>query len=232
VTLKDDLSSDVRAIFRSAWDERDGDKVPEPEDLGLGNDAVKLQATVLYADLADSTLLVDNYTRKFAAEIYKTFLLCAARIIRGEGGVITAYDGDRIMAVYLGDWKNTNAARTALKINWAVGNIINPAERAQYPNYPYDVKHVVGIDTSDVYVARTGIRRNNDLVWVGRAPNYAAKLATLPENYATYITQAVYDIMKDGSKFAGDGTNMWTPLVWTEFDRSRIYGSTFWWEVT
>jgi class 3 adenylate cyclase len=69
----------------------------------LGNDAVKLSATVLYADLADSTKLVDGHTKQFSAEIYKTFLHCAAKIIRSEDGVITAYDGDRVMAVFIGD---------------------------------------------------------------------------------------------------------------------------------
>jgi len=34
--------------------------------------------------------------------IYKTFLHCAAKIIRSHKGVITAYDGDRIIAVYIG----------------------------------------------------------------------------------------------------------------------------------
>lgn len=80
--LKDDLEAEVATIFRSSWTERDGETVPEAENLKLGNDAVKLKATVLYADLADSTALVDGHDKSFAAEIYKTFLHCAAKIIR------------------------------------------------------------------------------------------------------------------------------------------------------
>jgi len=37
--LKADLTSEVATIFRSAWEQRDGEKVPEAEDLKLGNDA-------------------------------------------------------------------------------------------------------------------------------------------------------------------------------------------------
>ena len=62
------------------------------------------------------------------------------------------------MAVFIGDSKNTVAARTALKINFAVQEIVNPAILSQYPNAGYSVKHVVGIDTSHLFVARTGIR--------------------------------------------------------------------------
>ena len=64
--------------------------------------AVKIEGTVLYADLDSSTNLVDEYKPQFAAEMYKTYLHCAAKIIRSEGGTITSYDWDRIMAVYVG----------------------------------------------------------------------------------------------------------------------------------
>lgn len=231
--LKDELAIEVAAILRGRWSTRDGQVVPEDDDVQLGNDAVKLKATVLYADLADSTDLVDGYKSPFAAEVYKTFLLCAAKIIRAESGVITAYDGDRVMAVYVGDWKNTQAVRTAMKIKWVVDEVINPARLAQYPENTYIVKHVIGIDTSDLYVARTGIRGSNDLVWVGRAANYAAKLASLPEARSTYISEDVYKNMGKVVKYANNGTgsDMWTPLTWNTFDDSRIYGSTWRWRV-
>jgi len=73
---------------------------------------VKLDATVLYADMSGSTKLVDAFTSpKFPAEVYKCYLSCAAKIIKAGGGSITAYDGDRVMAVFLGDSKNSSAAR-------------------------------------------------------------------------------------------------------------------------
>ena len=177
MSLGDDLNSEVKKILRETWTTRQGRVVPDPEDLGLGNDAVLLDGTVLYADLNGSTNLVETMKPEFAAEVYKCFLTCAARIIRAEGGEITAYDGDRIMAVYLGDSKNSDAARTALKIKYSVTKIINPAIRDQYPRTSYTVGHVVGIDTSKLFVARIGVRGDNDLVGVGRAANYAAKLS-------------------------------------------------------
>ena len=67
----------------------------------LGNDAVGIDTTVLYADISGSTHLVDNHTAGFAAEIYQSYLACAARIITYECGVITAYDGDRVMGVFV-----------------------------------------------------------------------------------------------------------------------------------
>jgi class 3 adenylate cyclase len=229
--LKDDLETRVAEIFRQAWTERDGTVVPDAEDIKLTNDAVKLTGTVLYADMSGSTKLVDTYQASFAAEIYKAYLHCAAKIITSEGGVITAYDGDRIMAVYLGDSKNTSAARTALKINWARENIVNVKLKAQYPNSTYQVQHTVGIDSSELYVARTGIRGSNDLVWVGRAANYAAKLSAESPSYSTYITATVRSNLHESAIYSSNGTNMWTALTWPSMANQTIYGSTYWWSL-
>jgi class 3 adenylate cyclase len=227
--LKSELETEVAGIFKSRWTERDGTTVPEDDDLQMGNDAVHIKATVLYADMRDSTRLVDGYKWWFAAEIYKTFLRSATRIIRAEGGVITAYDGDRVMAVFIGDTKNSTAARCALKINWAVKHIVQPALKKQYPKTDYVLKHVVGIDTSDISVARVGIRGSNDLVWISRAANYAAKLAAL-KGYPTWITKSVYDMLLDASKYGGkDKQNMWVADTWNGI---TVYRSTWEWSLS
>jgi len=223
--LKEELETEVSTIFRSRWTERDGTVVPEDNSIKLSNDGVNIDATVLYADMANSTALVDSKTKIFAAEIYKTFLHCAAKIIASEGGTITAYDGDRIMAVYIEGAKNTAAVRSALKINYARQQIIIPAMKKQYLTTEYTPQHVVGIDTSKLFVARTGIRGSNDLVWVGRAANHAAKLTTLSPLYPTYVTQAVYSVMLDQVKFT-DGKDMWTAF---NSNNQKIYGSTYRW---
>ncbi|MDE0484856.1 MAG: adenylate/guanylate cyclase domain-containing protein [Candidatus Poribacteria bacterium] len=228
MSLSADFAKEVRKIFRETWTTRKGRKVPEPEDLGLGNDAVELDGTVLYADLDDSTNLVDSYKPKFAAEIYKAYLSCAAKVIKSEGGVITSYDGDRIMAVYIGDSKNTAAARSALKINYTVSEIINPILKECYSKTNFRVKQVVGIDTSNLFVARTGIRKSNDLVWVGRAANYAAKLCSLSPDYPSGLTAAVYNKLHKSVKYSDDGRSMWEKFTWNNM---AVYRSTWWWKL-
>lgn len=225
--LKSDLEAKVNEVFGSKWDTRDGNVIPEDTSISLGNEGIELDATVLYADLSGSTKMVDHKSKEFAAEIYKTFLHCAAKIISFEGGEITAYDGDRVMAVFIGDRKNSSAVETALKINWAVINIINPGIVRQYGPNAYTVKQVVGIDTSKLMVAKTGVRGANDLVWVGRSANYAAKLCGM-ENYSTYISESVYNVLSKEAKLA-NGVNMWTQLSWTTMNNMVIYGTTYSW---
>lgn len=229
--LKEELTEGVAAVFRDQWSTRKGQIVPEPENLKLSNDAVEFdRATILYADLSGSTALVDSKKWWFSAEIYKTFLLCAAKIIRSEGGSITSYDGDRIMGIWVGDSQTCPAVRAGLKINYAVQNIINPALAARYTSEDYRIKQVVGIDTSTIRAARTGVRGGNDLVWVGRAANYAAKLTDLDMTERTWITEAAYKRLTDREKLSS-GQSMWKHYTWTPKNGIPIYGSTYWWSV-
>ena len=132
------------------------------------------------------------------------------------------------MAVFIGDYKNTNAAKSALKIKWAVKEIVTPQMKRVYTSDDYEIKHVTGVDTSKLFVAKTGVRGANDLVWVGRAANHAAKLSALPATY-TYITKAVYDKLNDEAKIGDDGRNMWEERKWTGFNDSTIYRSAWGW---
>lgn len=230
MTLRTDLEAACASTFASAWQRTDGRIVPSAADITLGNHGRDLDVAVLYADLADSTVMVDTYAAPFAAEIYKTFLHCAAKIIESLNGEITSYDGDRVMAVFIGESKCTNAVKAALQINWAVKNIVRVKMRAQYPTSTFEVNHVCGIDTSKAMAARTGIRGSNDLVWVGRAANYAAKLCALPHSRPTYITSEVYQTMNVETRVS-NGTDMWVKYQWNTFDNRDIYGSTYWWTV-
>jgi class 3 adenylate cyclase len=124
--------------------------------------------------------------------------------------------------------KNTSAVRAVLKINYAVKEIINPEMRKIYKDTDYQVKQVVGIDTSSLMVAKTGIRGSNDLVWVSRAANYAAKLCSL-KSRPTFITHSVYNNMHDEVKLSS-GTNMWEERLWTDMNNFRIHQSSYYWK--
>lgn len=228
-----DIEAEVKRIFRDQWTTSKATTVPEPSDIALQKNEAKTidDGTVLYADLSGSTNMVQNYSPSFAAEVYRAYLYSAAQIIRNEGGDVTAYDGDRVMAIYLGQAPNTNAATTALKINYAVKKIINPAIEAQYgTRIVYTVRQVVGVDRSSLFVARTGVRGDNDLVWVGRAANYAAKLTDIGNDDASFITGDVFDRLADSAKYkTGTTTAMWRERKWSQMNDMRIYSSDWTW---
>lgn len=201
MALKDELTAKVAGYARLRWAEIPlGRAVPDPTSPSLtqGNTGVRIDATVLYADIDGSTSMVDVLSDTRAAEYYKAYLECAAKILKSNDGVITAYDGDRAMAIFMGDSQVQNAVRAALQLNWAVQAIINPVFAAQYPNSHIELRHTIGIDKSQILAAKIGVRIDNDVVWVGPAANYAAKLNGfdgLDADYPIRITEQAMQVL-------------------------------------
>ena len=229
VIARAELIKEVGATFRNPWATEDAYVVPAPEDIRLRQNHAKHfdDAVVLYADIDASTSMVDSQGWQFAAECYKNYLRCAAECITGNEGIITAYDGDRVMGVYTGNAKCTNAARTALNINFCVEEIIRPAYAFYGKSFVFN--HVVGIDRSELYAIRIGVRGETDITWVGRAANYAAKLCT-KGGKSIWISEAVYERLHDQVKFNTEtptGVDMWTPDYWMPMLPSPVYGSNW-----
>jgi len=157
-----------------------------------------------------------NYDKRIAAKVFKSFLSCSTRLIKEHGGKIRSFDGDRVMGVFIGQTKNTAAAKCALKINYAFLKVIKPKLENKYPALKtgsYKLAHCVGIDTSEVLIIRGGVRNDNDLVWVGRAPNVAAKLSSIRTSpYHSYITDAVFNVMMEDLKHGADKKPYWEKL--------------------
>ncbi len=230
MSLKDDLKNKVDEIVKYRWTQRKGRVVPDTDGLTFKSEAVHLErATVLYADLRGSTKMVEERIWWYAAEVYRSFLYCSGRIIREKGGTITSYDGDRIMAVFVGEDQTDNAARAAFKINYAVTKIINPRFAEQYPNHT-PIKHSVGIDTSELRAVKTGVRDDHDIVWVGRAANLAAKLSELDAGKTSWVTSDAYNNMSYEVCFAAkDAAPMWQSFTWNAHNKETIYGSGWHW---
>lgn len=182
--------------------------------------------------MADSTGLVMNKKPEFAAEIYKAYLQTCVRVIKAEGGDVTAFDGDRVMAVFVGDSKNSSAAIAALKINYAIPNLVNTQLKTCYPNTSFKVDYTIGIDSSSLLVARTGIRGTNDLVWVGNAANLAAKLCQVGSpSKRIWITERVFNRLKQEAKYGDNGNLMWDLDTWGEYG-INVYGSNWHWKMS
>src|ERR1700736_368099 len=98
--LRADLENSVDQIIKTPWAKRDGRVVPESDDsVKFIHDAVALDATFLYADLADSTALA-QCDKFLAAEVFQAFLNSTSRVMLSEHGEIRSFAGDRVMTVF------------------------------------------------------------------------------------------------------------------------------------
>jgi class 3 adenylate cyclase len=135
------------------------------------------------------------------------------------------------MGIFVGERMNSRAAKVALKLNYVVRNIISPRLIGQFRSLSeagFELRHATGIDTGVALAVRTGLRAANDTIWVGRAPNLAARLSELREHpHASFITAAVYNRIGDDVKYSA-GEAIWERrnLEWRD-ETVHIYRSSW-----
>lgn len=234
MALRDDLADSVQNILGTKFNERDGQKIPTSNDVSLTDGAVKLDAAFIYADLAGSGTIAKQCPWDTTAKIIRAYLDCATRIIRARGGEIRSFDGDRVMGVFIGDAKRSSATKAALQIQWATRHLIQPEATARFnsvKNNDVKIRQACGIDVGTSRAVRAGIRNNNDLIWIGRPPSFAAKLSDLREYpYCTFISAATYNRLNKASKYS-KGEDMWEQRSLTYAGKKEtIYRSNYWWK--
>lgn len=230
MALNEEVRSGVEGVLAAEWDSRNGQVVPETADIALKNGAVKLDATYLYADMADSTGLAQRHRDWAVAKIIRCYLNAASRIIRAREGAIRSFDGDRVMGIFVGTGKNTSAAKAALNISWAVNKVIDPALKTKWKDLNWTIGHGIGIDTGEAMLVRGGVHGQNDIISIGSAPNVAAKLSELRGGRAINISKAVYGKLADESRYAS-GVDMWEMMGKQEYGGKWVtyYGSSYHW---
>lgn len=231
----DDVRKAVDDILGTTFNEREGKVVPKSEDVALKNGAVKLDAAFLYADLAGSGMIAKQCPWDTTAKIIRAYLDSACRIIRDHGGEIRSFDGDRVMGVFIGEWPCSNATKAALKIKYATEQIIQPKATAKFTSVSKNnvlIRQACGIDYGTSRAVRAGVRDNNDLIWIGRPPSFAAKLSDNREHpYSTFISKAVYCRLSEETK-KSQGVDMWEERYFTfAGSQETIYRSSYHWSI-
>jgi adenylate cyclase len=227
VATSDDLSSEILGVFGTTFSERSGRQVPWSASVSLSGGAVQIEAAFLYADLAGSGRIAAACPWSTTAKIIRAYLGVSTRLIRSRGGEIRSFDGDRVMGIFFGESMCSDAADCAREIDWVTHQLIDRKARSQFAsirNNGLSVQQACGVDVGLVRAVRAGIRNNNDLIWVGRAPSLAAKLSDLRESpYSTFISDAVYRRLRASSRqpagqdiweartfeFAGEQVDLW-----------------------
>lgn len=228
-----DTTTGIETVLSAAWSITDGTVVPTTDGVTLKNGGKRIDATYLYADLADSSWLAQNVKDEIAAKVVRSYLNAATRILKFYRGEIRSFDGDRVMAIFIGNSKNSDAAEAAFAINWSVREVLHDKLAAKWPKSlaSYKVNHGIGIDTGEALIVRGGVRNNNDLVSVGASPNVAAKLSDKRQSDDIYITDRVHSRLNASAKTKLDGTSsIWNKRnpVTVGGTAVAVYGTAYW----
>lgn len=208
----DSLCSHIDDNLDVTFDAADARVIPSTDTVALKSGAASVDAAFLYADLAGSSKLAEVCPWQTTAKIIKAYLYVCSRIISVWKGEIRSFDGDRVMGVFMGETPCNDAVKCAREIDYTMYYALKPKAKAAFKsvaNNSIPLNHCVGVDYGRAHAVRGGIRNNNDLLWIGKPPSFAAKLSDI-RNYPreVYISKRVFDRLNDDQK-TYDGKAMW-----------------------
>jgi uridylate cyclase len=212
--------------------------VPDPANVPLGNEAMQFDATALFIDVRQSTDISNTFRRQTAAKMMKAYFSGAVKIINDNGGRVRSFNGDGMLALFMGGTRTSPAVKSAMQVDWFVGNALQPKFRRYFANNLSALGNALGfeigcgIDDGTIFAVKVGIRGTNDVAWVGRCTNTAAKLSNLGKGARNiYITGIAYDRLHDWAKLSDSGINMWSPMNFMELGGSSrgVRSTAHWW---
>jgi len=225
MALLKDLNEKLDVYINQAYEIENTTIVPDTDNskLTFGNKGLTCEFAFLFMDIRKSSKLHEQYGFEKAAKIYQSFHDINVRVIEENYGFVRSFDGDRVMGVFVGKSKNGNAVKSAMQIQWAIRNILNP-------KFATKIVCGGGIDFGEILVTKVGKGRdknNNDLVWIGKADNYASHLSNEAYNSIIISSESFKVLHVDRIKY--NGINMWNPkeLVLKTGVKIKCYETTF-----
>lgn len=189
--------------------------VPKRTDLTFGNTVKKLSfAVVLYVDMRKSRKILSDATTFWSVKVHRAFLLALTHCVEKRDGHLRSFNGDGIMAFFVGENASSRAVRAAMDTKGFVLKLNELLEKKGLNPIDFGI----GIAQGAVMVAKSGKAGDDftkqDLIWVGLPVYLAVELSDyaksprniwISNNVRSSIGKESYlDVVYDK-----DGDSMW-----------------------
>ena len=166
-----------------AYEQEETRVVPKRPDLTFGNTTKKIKhAVVLYVDMRKSKKILSDASTFWSVKIHKAFLSALTHCVECRDGHMRSFNGDGIMAFFVGENAASRAVRAAMDTKGFV-YAINEMLEAHSKN-PVDFG--IGIAQGQIMVAKSGKAGDDytkqDLIWVGLPVYVAVELSEFGKN--------------------------------------------------
>ncbi len=140
------------------------------------------EATVLFADVVGFTALTEKLGPAGITDVLNAYFDDAANIIGAEGGIITQFQGDAILAVFNLPAADPEHAARALRAGIA---LLERVRESTYGGEKIAIR--VGINTGNVVAGNVGGGGRENYTVHGDAVNAAARLEALNKDLGTHL---------------------------------------------
>lgn len=236
--LKDDIESRISTVIDEKYNVTDARVTPTRDSVTFGSTAKKFFARVLYIDLRGSQQLLSDHQHITVLKAHKAFVYAAAKCIRAEGGDPRSFNGDSILAFWAGKGDDVakKCVRSAMKIRYAIDEIVNPKLKSKYSD---TLNFGIGVAQGDLYVGKSGVAGDadfQDLIWIGWPVYHAVRYGDKAKKpKAIWISKNIWAAIKDDESMTigGNGKEMWTFNDENfSFGTVRVYKTSYRWSIS
>ncbi|MDP5216971.1 adenylate/guanylate cyclase domain-containing protein [Ruegeria sp. 2205SS24-7] len=158
----------------------------------ISTDVQRRQATVVFADIANSTALCEEIGTENYYVILKQVMTILVDEVQAQGGAVTEYAGDGVMALFgapspLED-SALRACKAAVRIHDAISHLSSETDRQRKTS----VQLRIGINSGTIVGGRLGIINTHDFTALGDTVNLAARLEKLASPGSTLLSDSVF----------------------------------------
>ena len=214
--IVNDLKESVRRHVEDPCAIVAADKVPERQDIKLAAEAIQIEATALSIDIRQFSGLTNAFGRQVVVKMLRAFFEGSVKIVEASAGTVADFNGDGMIVLFTGADRTERAFRAASQIRWFLGEVLRPRFAGYFESDQVLKARIeefdagCGLDDGLVLIGRVGADGFNDIAWVGRCVNTAAKACKLAGSAKPIIaTHEVYERL-DASAFASGVS--WTPI--------------------
>src|SRR3990167_608621 len=152
--------------------------VPKRTDLTFGNKVKKMKfAVVMYVDMRKSKAILSDATTFWSVKIHRAFLLALTHCVEKREGHLRSFNGDGILAFFVGDKASSRAVRAAMDVSGFIAEVNKNLTEQNLKVIDYGI----GIAQGVVMVAKSGKagddQTKQDLIWVGLPVYMAVELS-------------------------------------------------------
>lgn len=164
-------------------------------ELKLGGENRDIAA--LFVDIRGFTPLSESLEPEQVVDILNGYLELTTRSIFRHGGTLDKFIGDATMAVFNAPFDTEDYVYKAVLTAWDIVQGGNKIEKEYVARYGKQVGFGVGVNCGPAVVGNIGCEFRMDYTAIGDTVNTAARLESNAPRGTVYISEAVYNQLKD-----------------------------------
>lgn len=164
-------------------------------ELKLGGE--NRNVAVLFVDIRGFTTLSESMEPEQVVDILNGYLALTTECVFRHGGTLDKFIGDATMAVFNSPFDTDDYVYRAILTAWDIVKGGSKIEKEYYKKYGKHVGFGVGVNCGPAVVGNIGSDFRMDYTAIGDTVNTAARLEANAPRDTVYISEYVYEVVKD-----------------------------------